>query len=72
MMPFSAVLLVFGLLAILTRKIDRLLYLRAMAYCDRIIFDAFLAHVLPIFGLFTILAGGLLYLSCISLFIGCF
>ena len=72
MVPFSAALPVFGLLAILARKIDRLLYLGAMAYCVRVIFDAFLAHVLPVYGLLPILVGGLLYLSCISLFIGCF
>ena len=70
--PFSAVLPVFGLLAILAGKIDSLLYLGAMAYCARVIFDVFLAHVLPVYGLVTILVGGLLYLSCISLLIGCF
>ena len=62
----------FGLLAILAGKIDRLCYLGAMAYCARVLFDAFLAHVLPVYGLVTILVGGWFYLSNISLFIGCF
>ena len=64
--------LFLAVLAILVGKIDQLLYLGAMAYCVRVIFDALLAHVLPVYGLVTILLGGLLYLSCISLFTGCF
>ena len=61
MVPFSALLPVFGLLAIL-----------AMAYCARVIFDAFLAHVLSAYGLVTTLVGGLLYLLCFSLLLGAF
>ena len=72
MVPFSAVLPVFGLLAILAGKIDELLDLGAMAYCARVIFDAFLAHALSAYGLVTILVGGLLYLLCFSLLLGAF
>ena len=72
MVPFSALLPIFGLFTIWVCKLIDLLHLGDMAYCASVMFGAFLAHVLPIYGLVTILVGGLLYFSYLSFRFGCF